>query len=393
MQNSKVKIILALYILAIIALFFYSYTQVDLGLTLIRHPFLYTIQQSFQQIGYFQRPISLALYIFLLLGLFTLYIIFLFFAKNGNLEQKYIWKIIFIQTIILTFSYTAFSYDLFNYIFDAKIITHYHQNPYLHSAQDFPKDPMLGFMHWTQRTTPYGPIWILLTLPFSFLGFQYFLPTFFLFKLLMSSAYLLTLLFMKKILSFIKPNEETFSLVLFGLNPLVVVESLVSSHLDIVSVALMIVTIYYLVKLKIIRSNIILILSVFIKYVTIFLIPLYIFLMFFKKINKKTDWQRIFLWALIFMIIPVILESFRTNFQPWYIVTFLPLASLTFKRYFIVIPVVIISFFALLIYIPFLYTGNWNPPIPAILFWITTSGIVFSALSVGLIKAKRMLQL
>jgi len=388
----KYKIITGIYILIIFALFFYSYTQVDLGLTLIKHPAVYPIQRAFQYVGYFQRPISTSLYIFLLASMFALYISFLLLARKGKFTVKQIWTIIVAQVIILTFSYNAFSYDLFNYIFDAKIITHYHLSPYLHSALDFPKDPMLSFMHWTQRTSPYGPVWLLLTVPFSFLGFQYFLLTFFLFKILMSTAFVASLFFIRKILQRINPNGESFGLVLFGLNPLVVIESLVSSHIDIVSVALMMWSIYYLVNQKIIRSTLIFILSILIKYTTIFLVPIYIFLVFIKKISKKIDWQKIFAWSSAFMIMPVIFQSFRTNFQPWYLIAILPLIPFTSARYYFVVPAVIISFFSMLIYVPFLYTGNWNPPIPTILLWITVTGVVLSVVIVLILRIKNMLQ-
>lgn len=176
------RLFVGLYLVVIIALFLYSFTQIDLGLTMTRASIFTQIQRSFQYIGYFNRPLSTTLDITIMLLLFSFYIVYILFARRGLLNLKTFWLTTIILTVILAFSYTAYSYDIFNYIFDAKIVTHYHANPYLHKALDFPKDPMLSFMHWTQRTYPYGPVWLILTVPLSFIGLNYFIPTFFLLR-------------------------------------------------------------------------------------------------------------------------------------------------------------------------------------------------------------------
>src|SRR5580704_2922344 len=135
------KVLLIVYIFVFIFLFLYSFTQIDLGLVISRYPFFYHIEKSFQQIGYFNRPLSTSLYLFILFGLTALYITSLKLAAKKKLDKKFIWKVILIGTVLLTFSYSAFSYDIFNYIFDAKMVTHYHVNPYIHKALDFPHDP------------------------------------------------------------------------------------------------------------------------------------------------------------------------------------------------------------------------------------------------------------
>src|SRR3989304_8803431 len=232
------------WIISALFLFLYSFTQVDLGLTLTRISIWQTIQRSFQYIGYFQRPLSSALFASIIIILFLLYIATLKFTLDGKLKRADIWKIILTVGIILTLSYNAFSYDLFNYIFDARIVTHYGQNPYFQKALDYPGDPMLSFMQWTHRLYPYGPVWLILTIPLSFIGSNIFLLTFFLFKFFLTGCYLgsayLVYLINKKIL----PEYKDFNLVLFALNPLVIIESLVSSHNDIVMVLFALLGLY-----------------------------------------------------------------------------------------------------------------------------------------------------
>src|SRR4030042_3801668 len=177
----KFKLLNIGYLATIVALFLYSFTQVDLNLTLSRWSIWQVIEKSFQHIGYFNRPLSTVFFIMIIVLLFIFYGLFLFLSYRNKISVREMWYLVILTAVILSFSYNAFSYDLFNYIFDAKIVTYYHQNPYLYKALDFPGDPMLTFMHWTHRTYPYGPSWLLLTVPLSFLGFNFFLPTFFLF--------------------------------------------------------------------------------------------------------------------------------------------------------------------------------------------------------------------
>ncbi len=363
----KIKLFSSLYIIALVGLFLYSFTQIDLSLTFSRIDFLRHIVSVFQYIGYFNRPLSTFFYVFLLVILFNFYLGFLVLAHTKQISKRTVWKLIFITTIILTFSYNAFSYDIFNYIFDAKIITHYHLNPYIHKALDFPGDPMLSFMRWTHRVYPYGPIWLGLTVPLSFLGFGLFLPTFFLFKLLMAGSFLGTMYYIGRIFQKIAPEKEIFGLIFFGLQPLVVIESLVSGHLDIVMYFFGLWAFYFLLQKKYWWSFLLLSISIGIKFVTVFLLPIFLFVLLAHLRKKKISWDFLFIFAIVLMVITVVVATYRTNFQPWYLVAPLVFATFLSWRYYIFIPSIIISFFAMFTYVPYLYLGNWNPPVPQVL--------------------------
>src|SRR3989344_1683064 len=177
----------------------YSFTQVDLSLTLSQLSIWQIIQRAFQQIGYFNRPLSTLIFLVIVGLLFALYSYTLFQVKKKKINRKYLFAIILGVSGVLFFSYNAFSYDLFNYIFDAKVFTFYFQNPYFHKAQDFPNDPMLSFMHWTHRVYPYGPVWLGITIPLSFFGINIFLLTFYLFKLISVISFILSALFIERI--------------------------------------------------------------------------------------------------------------------------------------------------------------------------------------------------
>lgn len=377
----KLKLLTIGYIALLLLLFLYSFTQIDLSLTFSRIDFLRNLVKSFQYIGYFNRPLSGSLYLMLIMALYIFYFLFLYFASKKGLTKNYIWKVVIATAAILAFSYNAFSYDLFNYIFDAKIFTFYHQNPYLHKALDFPGDQMLSFMRWTHRVYPYGPLWLAITVPLSFAGFQFFLPTFFLFKLLMGASFVGSVYFVGKILQKIAPDKENFGLVFFALNPLILIESLVSSHMDIVMIFFALWAFYLLLNKKYLFAFVLLFISIGIKFATVFLVPVFLIVLFQK--NKVKSWSFIFGLATVLMVAAVVAVSLRTNFQPWYLVLAIPLAFLIAHRYFVILPTMILSFGALLTYAPFLYLGNWDKPVPQILSNIYISSIALSFVAVG----------
>ncbi len=377
-QDIRFKILAIGYVIVAICLFFYSFTQVDLGLTLSQWSYWQVFQKFFQHIGYFDRPLSTGFYITIITLLFIFYGIFLYKAHKNILKEKSIWKLIFVISTILFFAYNAFSYDLFNYIFDAKIVTFYHQNPYQHRAFDYPGNPMLGFMHWTERTYPYGPVWLLATIPFSFSGFRLLLPTIMLFKGIEFVSFLGTVFFLEKILQKISPQNVLFGTILFAFNPLVLIEGLVSAHNDMFMMFLGVFSLYLLIQKKYAFSFLTLLLSIGVKFATVFLIPIYGLIEFFILKKKKINYELIFLITTAIMILPVIFATLRITYQPWYLLYVLPFAALSVKKYFIVIPVFVMSLFSLFDYIPFLYTGNWNTPIPTILFYLHITGIFLS---------------
>lgn len=358
------KLLIVLWGIGILLLFLYSFVQVDLGLTLTRASFFQSIQQSFQYIGYFNRPLSAYLFSGIVIGLSALYIYTLYVAFKKKITVKFAVLLIGIVSVVLLFSYNATSYDLFNYIFDAKIVTHYNENPYVKKALDYPSDPMLGFMHWTHRTYPYGPVWLGLTIPLSFIGSGYFLLTFYLIKLLVVGSYVLTCFLLYKILKVSKVANPLLGLIFFALNPLVLIETLLSAHNDIPMMALALLGVYFLIEKKKYSAWVSLLFSIGVKFGTAALLPVFLWYPFSKRQNKNTI---LFAVSFLCMLVTVLAASYRTTFQPWYFLFCLPFAALLYRKLYISIPVIIFSVLILFQYVPFFYTGNFDPPIPNIM--------------------------
>lgn len=374
------------WLLAVLALFFYSFTQIDLGLTLTRISFWQILQKKFQYIGYFNRPLSTVLYLGILLLLFSFYLLILRGVQKGWLTPKHLWRLILVTVVILWFSYNALSYDLFNYVFDAKIVVFYHQNPYQFKALDFPNDPMLGFMHWTHRPTVYPPLWIgISVIPFV-LGFGKLIPQILAFKALMLGAYLGTIWLIWKISEILTPKRKLFNIAFYAFSPLVIIESLVSAHNDGVMVFFALLGFYLLVKKKPYHALLPWLFSIGIKIVTVILLPLFALGIWSKIRVKKVDYQKLAMGAILLMSLAVFVSSYRLGFQPWYLLWVLPFLALRAKNQYFVWLAIGFSLGSLLRYVPFLYYGHWNPPVPEIKFWLLIGGLILGLLVIFLKK-------
>lgn len=346
------------------------------------------IQKSFQYVGWFDRPLSSAIYISILILLFVFYFLILKSIKKKVIIESEFWKIVLPVSFLLIFSYNAFSYDIFNYIFDARIVTLHHENPYLHKALDYPNDPWINFMRWTHRVYPYGPVWLGLTVPLSIVGFQFFLPTLFLFKALAVSSFLGTVYFIGKIVEKFAPDKKILSMAFFALNPLVIIEALVSGHHDIVMIFFAVFAIHQLLDKKYFWAFLLLLISVGIKFATLFLLPIFIGVTILQFNKKKIDLSSVFTLTSLFMIVAVIFATLRTELQPWYLIWVLPFLSFILDNRWLVIPLVSLSLGLLLGYVPFLFTGNWDPPIPTIKIWLTIISI-FCGLALVFVKMNK----
>jgi hypothetical protein len=242
--------------LSILGLALWSWVLLDLNFTLLSNPQWATFRNTLMQIGYFNRPLSATYFVTLVIWLFINSLLMIRYYKG-----KIIYLVLGVGIVAGILSYPALSHDLFNYIFDARILTHYGQNPYLHKALDFPGDPMLRFMHWTHRTYPYGPSFLLLSLIPSFLGFGKFALTFMLFKLVNVVLYCIAAVLLAR--------SHKQAALLFITSPLVIVEGLMNTHNDFVAVAIALIAVSIVGTNKRGWTRSLLIFSGLVKYLTI----------------------------------------------------------------------------------------------------------------------------
>jgi len=387
---TKYNILFTGYLLSVLGLFLYSFTQVDLGLTFSQNSFYQGVYKYFQYVGYFDRPLSTNLYILILFLLFLFYILILVAINKNKINRRQFWIIVLVTSGILTFSYNAFSYDLFNYIFDAKIYTHYNLNPYMYKALDFPNDPMLSFMRWTHRTYPYGPAFLFITIPVSFIGSNIFLVTFYLFKMLTTVCFLGTVYYIEKIVKILNPKKSLFNAAFFALNPLILIEVLVSSHNDTSMMFFAILAVYLFINTKWQTGFITILFSALIKQVTtLLLIPFVIF--YISKYFKKTVSNELFIkLCLLFNIVGFIYVLTQIEVQPWYFLWIFPFIALLRLNRFIMFLTNGIILGLLLRYAPFLYFGNWDGVVVPIKSYVTILSPLIALLMLFIINSLKL---
>ena len=353
--------ILALYGLVLAALGIYSYWLIDPNITFFQSLYWVTFRDWAVYLGYYRRDISFVVYFILLILLFVLH-----FWMSKKYRKYSAIKIAGIIVLLGCISYPFLSHDLFNYLFDARILTHYGLNAYTHTALDFQKDLWTRFLHWTHRTYPYGPTFLPLSLIPSYFGWGKFSLTFFLYKLMNGTLYFFVVYFLNK-----KNKREAL---FFATHPLIIIEGLINAHNDMIAVSLGLIGIYLLEKKFNIWSRIFLLFSVGIKYVTapllIFFIttchsredgnPVYKFS--FLKSNLRLDtrlrgYDNPVLIAFIFQILLILYLCFKMEIQPWYF-----LSLFVFLPYFphFIEKLNILFFGLLLSYYPFIRFGDWT---------------------------------
>ena len=326
--------IVALYGLLLFVFGIYSYWLIDPNITFFQSSFWVQFRDWAVYLGYYRRDISWIVYLILLILLFIFHFILLKKFKQHS-ALRIAGLIVFLGCV----SYPFLSHDLFNYLFDARIFTHYGLNPYTHTALDFQKDLWTRFMHWTHRTYPYGPAFLPLTLIPSYLGWGKFSITFFLYKLMNGTLYFLAVYLLNK--------KDKKAAMIFATHPLIIIEGLINGHNDMMAVSIGIIGIYLLGKKHSVWSRVFFLFSAGVKYITAPIIGLVSTLHVTRYIK--------FLFAVQISIIVYL--CWKMEIQPWYFLSlfvFLPFFPQILEK-------LSILFLGLLLsYYPFIRFGDWT---------------------------------
>lgn len=339
------NIIIYFYAIFLLLFSIFSYAFVDPNLS-----YLKTLYSDFV---FSNRLLTTIFYTSLIIVFFIFYSIFIFLGIKKRLSKKNIYVLLAISVVILFFSYPAMlSFDIFNYIATSKVLFSYHENPYIVMPVEFMGDPLLAFMHAANKIVLYGPFWILLTgIPYL-LGFGNFIITLFSFKLFIIFSYLGTVFLVWKI------SKNTNSLILFALNPLIIIETLVSGHNDIVMIFLIISSYFLLMNKKTFLGILLFILSILIKYTTILLLPILLYILWKKIKRREVNWNNIFFCSSLLMLIAFLLSPIREEIYPWYAIWFLPFSFLVPEKKVLLYISFAFSFGLLFRYIPFIFFGT-----------------------------------
>ncbi len=125
------------------------------------------------------------------------------------------------------------SSDLFGYVAYARLEVVHGLNPYLHGASAAPHDPIYPFVYWRHPSSPYGPLFTLLTLPFG--GRSLAVEVWSLKTLATISCLISIGLLVRAAKAYGRPAGQVALLV--GANPLLVVYGVGGGHNDLIVLA------------------------------------------------------------------------------------------------------------------------------------------------------------
>lgn len=339
------KFLIVSYFIFLSLFSIFSYAFVD--------PNLLYLKDIYSGFAFSNRFLTAIFYMLFIFIFFIFYGIFVWLAVKKKLKFKDMLILLGSTIGILLFSYPAMlSYDIFNYIATSKVLFFYRENPYVIMPIEFIGDPLLSFTHAANKIALYAPLWVFLTGAPYVLGFGNFIVTLLNFKILLSAFYLATVFLIWKI------SKNIVSVFLFSFNPLIITETLISGHNDIVMMFLALFSLLLLIKKKIFLAVLLVILSILVKYATILLIP--VFLYFLWRTIKKKDigWKTIFYSSSLLMYVGFLLSPIREEIYPWYALWFLPFAFLVADKKLLLYISIAFSFGLLLRYIPFMFFGT-----------------------------------
>ena len=392
------KILLSINFIIYTSLTIFSYSYVDLNLTLFQNPTVLRFIGLMQQLGYYNRPIATSIYILFLSIAFSFFAVNLWLLHKSRIGEKYLKCSVVLNTLILIFAYPYLSSDLFNYIFDAKIIVKYHANPYTHRPLDFAGDEWLRFMRWVHRYSPYGPLWLMLSTIPAILGFGKFILNFLAFKIFIGLFHLFNSYLIFNILKKIGNKNVLLGTAFYALNPLFLIEGVANAHNDVVLASFLLLTIFFWISNNRTKSALPIILGTLIKYIPILNLP-WLIIVGYRK--EKIYYQKFVLLNLATMaIFTLIFSSFpikvpfvsagatQVQFQPWYLFWTLPYVALLPGSNLLLLGLSV-AFGASLRYLPFLFYGEWSHP-GTILFMQAVTWLPLS-LGIVLVISRKMI--
>lgn len=154
----------------------------------------------------------------------------IFFKKiSQEISLKKIILVLSVLGIFSLFFVPVGSNDLYSYIFQSRVLSEFGQNPYIHSYGEFSDDVLFGELSnkWDSKTSPYGPVFIYFASVVSKFAGNNIIVLLGCFKSIFICFHILGLI----ILSKLSKNRKVQYL--YAFNPLIVFETYINGHNEI----------------------------------------------------------------------------------------------------------------------------------------------------------------
>jgi hypothetical protein len=191
--------------------------------------------------------------------------------------------------VILALAYPIGAADVFDYMLGGRILAHYRVNPYTHSGADFmPGDPFAPYAPYYRHPSYYGPLWALLAAGTNLLaGAGNLLANLWAFKALALIFYLADVGLIYLIVRELRPDQALDAALLFAWNPLVLFETAVNAHNDVVMMAFVLLAVYLFQRQRYHGMIAAVVASVMIKVASAFLLPVFVLAALWALPNRQ----------------------------------------------------------------------------------------------------------
>lgn len=229
--------------------------------------------------------INTIIYIVIFAVLFLLYFYILKNISKIFKNTKRLFVFIAIVGTLFTIIIPNTSLDVYSYIGNGWVDSHYNENPYYTSVEDVTNangfDEMLGKVArcWREEPVIYGPAWSLICRMVTSVSFGNITIALYEFKILYLAIFIGCSYLIYKV------TKKKFFVALFALNPYVLFEFLTNVHNDIFLIFFILLAIYFIKnKNKLYLSVACIAIATAIKYLSILLLP---FILIYGLKNEK----------------------------------------------------------------------------------------------------------
>jgi len=293
-------------------------------------------------------------------------------TDNNKFDLKEFVVVVILVASPLLLATQALSYDIYNYLFNAKMVMVYQADPHQRTAIEF-DDDWTRFMHNVHTPAPYGYGWTALSLLPFIAGAGKLLPILGIYKVLNLLSLIGSAWVIKFLADKLKIKLSWFAMAVVFLNPLVLIEVVGNLHNDLYMLFPAVLSLGLILKDRHrfwLLSIALLLISISIKLATVVLVPIWLWLVFWPKLVEYLP-----LISSIALFAPL-LTARSKMFLPWYLIWVLiwwPLIWRSKQKWFgkvWAIFVVLLSVTASLRYLPYLYYGEHSVYSENLQLWI-----------------------
>lgn len=250
----------------------------------------------------------------LVFGLTSLWLLIILYFYHLFFKRKIVaaWRPLLVTftflCLALSLVWPLTSSDLYSYIYQARVWSVFGLNPYLYSYSSLAQDYFFFALnnHWSFRTTPYGPLFMILTGAWTYIAHSSFLGSLLGLKIFLASLNVVVGILIYRF------RFSLSSFYLYAFNPLVLFEVAINGHNDVMLVFFLVLSLTTALNSKkkpVFWSFLWLFFSVAVKYLSVVLIPIWIIIFWREAVSRRARYR---------LILNILITSLASFIFYWY---------------------------------------------------------------------------